>query len=60
MIIIISAIIIFVLLCLAAILAFIAPINPQNNKTSISHNVNSVLFTLAEHSKNVPAVIDIE
>ena len=58
MIVIISAIIIFILLCFAAFLAFVAPVNQQTNTTSINRNIDSVMLTLAQHSKNVPAVID--
>ena len=60
MIITISAIIIFILLCLAAILAFMVSLNmPSNALNNINANieVDSVLTQLVKTSKDAPPVI---
>jgi hypothetical protein len=61
--IIISAIIIFLLLCASAVLAFIAPLEPQNPKHQEAETISEtdgVLVILAQHSKNVPAIVGVE
>ena len=60
MIIVISAIIIFILLYLSAILAFIVPLKTSSNtQNDINANVeeDSVLTQLFKTSKNIPSVI---
>lgn len=56
----ISAICIFILLCLSAFLAFAVPLNTQSNTSNnIDENVeiDSVLGKLVKTSKDVPPVI---
>lgn len=61
--IIISAIAIFILLCASATLAFMVPLGPQwphGKETEMSCETDGVLAVLAQHSKNVPAVVGLE
>ena len=59
MVVIVSAIMIFIFLCLSAILAMAAPIKQPNTKDEQQYKTNSVLLTLVQHSKNVPAIVDV-
>ena len=59
MIVVISAIIIFILLCLSAILAFIVPLKQHNTEIENKYKTDSVLLTIVQHSKNVPVIIDV-
>lgn len=59
MIVIVSAIIIFILLCASATLAIVVPIKRQIIKAEARCTTDSVLLTMAQHSKNVPVIIDV-
>ena len=62
--IIVSAIIIFILLCASAGLAFVVPLDPEwprgwprRKEAQTNCETDSVLAILAQHTKNVPAVL---
>lgn len=59
MIVIVSAIIIFILLCASATLALVVPIRRQITEAEARCATDNVLLTLAQHSKNVPVIIDV-